>query len=363
MKKILRISTYPTSLYPGAGLHPYYISKLSDNEVYFVSPKLDGEIFPASKNIKLTRVSQFMEPSPKGNNKIKKISHLLKRLSSLIWLNLFSIYLLIRFRIRQVHIHSPMYFGIAIINKMLGGKNLITFHGTDFYRIRNASWFKKVTSYFDYIFCVSPLMEEELSTIFGKKVTFVPNGILNEEVNTNLNRGDEYIAVGSLKNEKGFSFLINSYQLATKKYNNKLPSLNIYGEGYLRENLSEQIQKLGLENKVFLRGHKNKEDIECEYLKSKTFILSSKSEGFPKVLLEAFRFGCNVITTNVGACERVVGNDYPYILDYGDEDKLAQYLIEILHDNMYDFDKLKDKVLNKYSWQNVVNTYNLSLRE
>ncbi len=363
MKKLLRISTYPTSLYPGAGLHPYFISKLSDKEIYFVSPKLDGDVFPISENIKLKRIYQCMEPSPKGKNKLKKIIHLSKRIFSLVWLNLFSVFLLIRYNIRQVHIHSPMYFGVAIINKLLGGKNLITFHGTDFYRIRNASWFKKVTSFFDYIFCVSPLMTEELSKIFSKTATFVPNGIVTERIKSDLERGNSYIAVGSLKNEKGFSFLINSYHKATQKYEGELPVLNIYGEGYLRVDLTEQINKLGLKDKVFLRGHKNKEDIENEYLQSNTFILSSNSEGFPKVLLEAFRFGCKVITTNVGACEGVVGKDYPYILEYGDEEKLAQYLIEILQDNMYDFDNLKDRVLNKYSWENVVSTYNSSLGE
>jgi glycosyltransferase involved in cell wall biosynthesis len=368
-RKILRVSTYPTDKFPGAGLHPYYISKLDSSKVFYITPRLEGQPYSTPDTCEVIFVSQWMKPSPKNCSKLEKMPHLLLRLGSITWMSLISIFMVLVKNIRVVHIHSPMYLPVAIFNNLIGGESYITFHGTDFYRVRKAKWFLPFSKIFKSAFCVSPLMVNDLQNIFGEdKVKFVPNGIdekLIEDCPKERDERQNIIAVGSLKNEKGFKFLVDAYSMLLREregLNQALPKLLIAGEGYLRRDLEAQIAKLGLEEHVSLLGHQSLNSIKKYYLKSDIFVMSSISEGFPKVVLEAFGFGCRVVTTDVGACSIVVGEDYPYLVPHSDSQALYLALKKMLEDQTYDFWALRESVLNKYSWKNVINQYSSKWR-
>ena len=70
----------------------------------------------------------------------------------------------------------------------------------------------------------------------------------------------------------------------------------ILGEGNERKNLESLIKTLKLENKVFLMG--KRDNIEDYYRQCEFFILPSKYEGFPNVLVEALANGCACISTD-----------------------------------------------------------------
>lgn len=95
------------------------------------------------------------------------------------------------------------------------------------------------------------------------------------------------IAVGRLENEKGFDFLIDAWKIVNTKHPEW--SLNIYGEGNLRQSLEDQIRVNKLEGKVILNDAVS--NITEKYLESSVFILSSRHEGFVLVLLEALSLG------------------------------------------------------------------------
>ena len=72
--------------------------------------------------------------------------------------------------------------------------------------------------------------------------------------------------------------------------------LYIFGEGELREDLEEQIDNLGISERVFLMGF---ESNPFQYLKvADIFVFSSNHEGFPNVIMEAMACGLPIITTN-----------------------------------------------------------------
>ena len=78
------------------------------------------------------------------------------------------------------------------------------------------------------------------------------NSKLNE-VNSHWNSANEkrIISVGSLKQQKNHSLLINAFAIVNKN----LPSkLMIIGEGEERKNLENQVKIMGLENQVIFAG-------------------------------------------------------------------------------------------------------------
>ncbi|MFX1328197.1 MAG: glycosyltransferase [Promethearchaeota archaeon] len=135
----------------------------------------------------------------------------------------------------------------------------------------------------------------------------------------------KFITIGRLIELKDHRDLINAFS----KVKCEVPSsiLIIIGEGYLRKELEELIKKKKLENSVFLIGIiKN----PYKYLsKSDIFILNSRYEVFPMVLLEALACGLPIISTNceTGPKEILENGKYGILIKVGDIDNLIKNMI------------------------------------
>ncbi len=98
------------------------------------------------------------------------------------------------------------------------------------------------------------------------------------------------LAAGRLTPQKGFDLLVEAWA--------GLPpapgdwKLRICGKGALRKQLRRQIAGLGLEDSVELPGAR---DVAEEMRNASIFVLSSRFEGFPLVLLEAMAAGMAVV--------------------------------------------------------------------
>lgn len=86
----------------------------------------------------------------------------------------------------------------------------------------------------------------------------------------------------------------------------------IIGEGGERKALEEQIEKLNLVDHVFLLGAI---DEAAKYLKAADmFILASRSEGMPYVLIESLFAGLPVVATRVGGIPEVIDHNVEGLL-------------------------------------------------
>lgn len=110
-------------------------------------------------------------------------------------------------------------------------------------------------------------------------------------------------AVGSLSWQKGLDVLLSAFARLSD------PSLHlvILGEGGLREELQEQSRALGIDERVHMPGFvKRPADVIRQ---AELFVLSSRWEGFPNVLLEALSTGVPVVATDcAGAPQSMLEN-------------------------------------------------------
>lgn len=112
----------------------------------------------------------------------------------------------------------------------------------------------------------------------------------------------EFISVGRLSEEKAYERLIN---ILSRLYNEGYKfKWKIIGDGPLKENLKKVIQENGLENVVFLLGHKAN---PYKYIqKAQVFALLSNYEGMPNTIYESLILKTPILATNVGGISEQV---------------------------------------------------------
>lgn len=105
--------------------------------------------------------------------------------------------------------------------------------------------------------------------------------------------------------------------------------LIIMGDGPLREQLSSLIEELGLKDVVKMPGVLLGRSKWKFYVKSDAVVLASKSEGLPRVIIEAFFAGKPVIVPDACGIPEVVKNDVNGFV-FHDEDDLVQHMIQVI---------------------------------
>lgn len=134
-------------------------------------------------------------------------------------------------------------------------------------------------------------------TFFKSNNTYViPNPIqLTDHKATVQHR--KVIAAGRIAPVKGFERLIEIWAVIADKYPDW--KLDIYGDDYLgtQEELQKQIDSLGLNQKIVFKGTvDNMTKVMCDY---SVYLMTSHTECFPMVLLEALSVGLPIIAYDV----------------------------------------------------------------
>lgn len=211
----------------------------------------------------------------------------------------------------------------AILGKLLGVKvNIEIKHGVHYpdevlqrlpIRKKIHEWIKQF--FVDYFIAISENDKEKIVNYFSvkeEKVKVIYNGIDEHRLllyRKTLDIADEsskiFITIGNIGRitfEKGHDILIEAfYKLTGVRENVRLV---IIGAGDNVEAVKELIKKRNLTNKVILEGYK---DNIFEFLRSfDIFVLTSRYEGVPYVILEAMSIGVPIISTKVGGIDNVL---------------------------------------------------------
>jgi glycosyltransferase involved in cell wall biosynthesis len=133
--------------------------------------------------------------------------------------------------------------------------------------------------------------------------------------------------VGRLSEEKGIHLLINSMSEIIKQVPNI--KLVIVGTGPLKDELNKLTRHLQLNSHVdFMGFQQNPLEIMRQL---DVFVLPSRTEGCPIVVLEAMAMGLPVVATNVGGTPELVKDGETGILvPYNAPNRMAQAIIDLI---------------------------------
>jgi len=119
------------------------------------------------------------------------------------------------------------------------------------------------------------------------QATVIPNPYTINPSTTSPCTNKKIISVGRLVEQKSYERLIEAWSAIASKYPDW--QVHIYGDGELRAQLIKEVDKRNVGKSLFLMPPTK--HIEEKYLNSSFFVMSSKFEGLPLVLLEAMRCG------------------------------------------------------------------------
>jgi glycosyltransferase involved in cell wall biosynthesis len=168
---------------------------------------------------------------------------------------------------------------------------------------------------------------------FSVPIKVLPNPVrlpLERKAQSSNQGTKKIIAVGRLVRQKGFDLLIESFAKIADRHPNWL--LQIYGEGAERDALQAQISKSSCSDRIKLMGLAD--DIDRVYADANLFVLSSRYEGYPNVLLEALAVSCPVVATDCPGATRqiLVGGRYGLLIEPESVEALTEALDRMMSD-------------------------------
>lgn len=164
-----------------------------------------------------------------------------------------------------------------------------------------------------------------------KNKSLIPNPVRFDEFKIKT-KENVVLAVGSLHKSKGFDMLIKAFKLVAEDEISSDWKLIIVGEGEQRKELENYIESNGLKERILLPG--KTESIQEYYLTSSIFVLSSRYEGLPNVLIEAQFFGlpCIAFDCDYGPREILQDGETGILVYPGDIKSLSHNIITLIND-------------------------------
>lgn len=194
------------------------------------------------------------------------------------------------------------------------------------------------------------------------KLVYIPNAIELEEFDSyklDLSASSQektVLFVGRLTPVKGLHTLLKAISLVLEE--SKHYKFLIAGEGPLKNDLAEYINKHNLQEHVHLLGVQTGSDLIRLYKTSNAVVLSSYDEGCPVSILEAWGARLPVVATSVGGTKEIVEHGKNGLLvPPGNPKALARALIKILTDEKLARllgDNGRAMVEKEYNWKTTV---------
>jgi glycosyltransferase involved in cell wall biosynthesis len=141
------------------------------------------------------------------------------------------------------------------------------------------------------------------------------------------------LGAGRLVHQKGFDVLLRAFQrLINMSDLGSRCELVIIGEGPLRHDLEAMAESASIRDKVHFPGFLNNPFSLMR--RANVFVLASRSEGLPNVLIQAMACGTPVVATNCpsGPFEILEGGKWGDLIPVDNVDLLASAMIKALED-------------------------------
>ena len=183
--------------------------------------------------------------------------------------------------------------------------------------LKYADRITRASSKLDYLVLVSKSLQKYYVKRLRKsncKCVYIPNVLDSVPKKVSKLESKRIISVGRLSHEKGYDDLIRIFSVVSKKYKDWV--LDIVGDGNEKKRLERIIKSLKLDNRVTLHGFRGKDYIDELMDRSSMYVMTSHTESFGIVLLEAMSHGlpCIAFSSAEGARELIASGKNGYLI-------------------------------------------------
>ena len=163
------------------------------------------------------------------------------------------------------------------------------------------------------------------------RVECMPNGV-PDVGSLRATLGDKVVvAAGRLTRQKGFDRLLPAWAKIAPEHSDW--ELRIFGDGAKMGALQRQIERLGIGDSAKLMGFTPR--LDEELARASLYVMSSRREGFPMVLLEAMAVGLPVVSFDCPTGPRDIVREGVdgHVVRNGDKDALAAAMSSLMRDD------------------------------
>ena len=246
----------------------------------------------------------------------------------------------------QMHINSAL--GLASIG--LKKRPLLIFREANTpTKIVNSKFIGRLYKYFysfaDHYVAVSRGVKKDMMDYFKLEestVTVIYNPVLDDTMYLKMNDEVEHpwfnnfdipviVGMGRFSPQKGFEDLVDAFEIVRKHRKTRLVIFGKKDESSAYfQMIKNKVEKSVYKEDIALLGFV---DNPFKYLKkANLFVLSSKFEGLPGVLIQAMACGCPVVSTDCpsGPIEILDNGRYGSLVEVGDVNNLGRAMIDTL---------------------------------
>lgn len=254
---------------------------------------------------------------------------------------------LLQFRPLVISVHDYTSLPYSILANLLTFKSspvLFTAHGLLFEGFEPLK--RRLRFFSSFLTGISAVSEKvaqrhQRYLNWQKPITLISNGVpifersmeLHDKVREELGCPDDkflFLVVGNPRPEKGFEDLLDAVALLRKNHDHFLVAVaGTLSDSKYCQSLLTKLESLELQKHCCFLGFRD--DTLALYSAADAFVLSSRSEGLPMVILEAMTAGLPIIATCVGGVPDVVG-DKGLLVPPTDPNKLSSAMHRLIVD-------------------------------
>ena len=198
----------------------------------------------------------------------------------------------------------------------------------------NSRYIKKVVTSLkniDYFVVVSEDLKEFYKNKIGDtKCLYIPNVIDNIYDKPKYNTNYNLVSVGRFSKEKAFEDLIEVIGIVKKDIPNI--HLNLVGDGNLKNDITNKIESLDLKENIKLCGYLSQSEIKKVMLDSSLYVMTSLTESFGLVLIEANSYGIPCIAFDSASGAKQIIENKELLISNRDKEKMAKLIVKLLKD-------------------------------
>lgn len=267
----------------------------------------------------------------------------------------FLIFFILRENPSLIFINSAANSRAILFSKLLGYKTWVFVREFDEEFVMLAGIRKKFIKLADRVFVTNKLHEKWIrdSVGYSGEIFIIPNGIDFSELDNLksqqppadfmnfISKYDFIVAnIGYLQKRKGWDYFLEIIKNIGRRFDNI--GFIIIGDFIYKEEkraFITELKRFNLVEKIYITGITSN---PFKYLKYASVVaITSRSENFPRVVLESMALSIPVISFDVGAVKYMMPPDYPFIVNGYNISKFCQYIVNIYNMNPSDMEKLR----------------------